>query len=86
MPIAMTDAFADCQDSQPLAPDDPRFELSGATVRRLMRQRGLTIRALAATHKITMKRIREVRADGVRGFQANEWHWILTNRWLDAPQ
>lgn len=52
-------------------------------VRRLMRKRGVTIRALAAKHGLTLKRVREVRANGVRGFLANEWHYLITGQWLD---
>jgi hypothetical protein len=49
------------------------YRLSGAMVRRLMRKHGVTIRALAAKHGILLKRVREVRATGARGFLANEW-------------
>lgn len=60
--------------------------LPGAMVRLLMRKRGITIRDLAAKFKITMKRVREVRASGVRGFAANEWHYMITGAWLDLPR
>lgn len=61
------------------------YRLPGAMVRRLMRKHGITIRALAIKHGITMKRVREVRANGVRGFHANEWHYLVTGYWLDQP-
>jgi hypothetical protein len=64
-------------------PTNPNYSLPGAMVRRLMRARNLTIRALATKHNITMKRVREVRAYGVRGFLANEWHYLITDQWLD---
>jgi hypothetical protein len=64
-------------------PFNPDYKLPGAMVRRLMRKRGMTIRALAAKHGLTMKRVREVRANGVRGFLANEWHYLITGQWLD---
>jgi hypothetical protein len=41
--------------------------LSGSTIVRLMRQRRVTIRALAARMNITIKRVRAVRSEGVRG-------------------
>lgn len=64
-------------------PNNPDYRLPGAMVRRLMRKHGVTIRALATKHDITMKRVREVRAAGVRGFLANEWHYLITGQWLD---
>lgn len=41
--------------------------LSGSTIARLMRQRRVTIRALAARMNITIKRVRHVRTHGVGG-------------------
>jgi len=41
--------------------------LSGQEICWLMRRHKLTIRALAARMNITLKRIRQVRTDGVRG-------------------
>lgn len=64
-------------------PFNPNYKLPGAMVRRLMRNRGVTIRALASQHGLTLKRVREVRADGVQGFLANEWHYLITGQWLD---
>ena len=64
-------------------PFNPDYRLPGAMVCRLMRKHGVTIRALAAKHNITMKRVREVRVSGVRGFLANEWHYLITGQWLD---
>lgn len=61
----------------------PDYSLPGAMIRRLMRKHGVTIRALAIKYNITMKRVREVRSDGVRGFYANEWHFLITGVWLD---
>lgn len=63
----------------------PNYRLSGPMVRRLMRRHGVTIRSLAQQYNITMKRVREVRNEGVRGFAANEWHFIITGAWLDMP-
>lgn len=62
---------------------NPNYRLPGAMVRRLMRKHSVTIRALATKHNITMTRVREVRANGVRGFLANEWHYLITGQWLD---
>lgn len=61
----------------------PDYNLPGAMVRRLMRSRGITIRALANRHGLTLARVREVRAHGVRGFLASEWHFMITGAWLD---
>lgn len=61
----------------------PSYRLSGRMVRRLMRKHGHTIRSLANRFKVTMKRVREVREDGARGFAAVEWHFLLTGIWLD---
>jgi hypothetical protein len=61
----------------------PDYKLTGAMVCRLMRKHGVTIRGLAQKFNITMKRVREVRAEGARGFAANEWHFLLTGEWLD---
>lgn len=63
----------------------PDYRLPGAMVCRLMRKRGITIRALAQKWNITMTRVREVRMHGVRGFAANEWHYMITGAWLDGP-
>ena len=60
------------------------YKIPGAMIRRLMRKRGITIKAFAQTHNITMKRVREVRESGVQGFLANEWHFLITGAWLDG--
>jgi hypothetical protein len=57
--------------------------LSGMAVARLMRRHKKTIRGLAQTHQLTMKRVREVRSEGVRGFAALEWVWLITGQWPD---
>lgn len=62
----------------------PDYKLPGAMVRRLMRKHGVTIRSVAEKYNITMKRVREVRANGVRGFAASEWHYMITGAWLDG--
>lgn len=59
------------------------LRISGPMIRRLMRNRKLTIRALAEKHSLTMKRVREVRTNGVQGFAASEWHYLITGSWLD---
>lgn len=64
-------------------PANPNYRLPGTMVRRLMRKHSVTIRALATRHDLTLKRVREVRANGVCGFAANEWHYLVTGRWLD---
>lgn len=62
----------------------PDYKLPCAMVRRLMRHHKVTIRSLAQSFNITMKRIREVRGCGVRGFAASEWHYMITGVWLDG--
>lgn len=61
----------------------PDYILSGPMVRHLMRKHGVTIRGLAQKFNITMTRVREVRANGVRGFAASEWHFLIAGCWLD---
>lgn len=61
----------------------PDYKLPGEMVRHLMRRHGVTIRGLAEKFHITQKRVREVRAAGVCGFLANEWHYLITGQWLD---
>lgn len=61
------------------------YRLPGSMVRRLMRNRGITIRALARRWNVTMKRVRQVRKLGVRGFAANERQYMITGAWLDGP-
>lgn len=60
------------------------YKLPGAMVRRLMRKHKVTIRSLAKSFNITIKRVREVRDSGVRGFAASEWHAMITGYWLDG--
>jgi hypothetical protein len=62
----------------------PDYKLPGSMVRRLMRKHGVTIRTIAQKYHITMKRVREVRQDGARGFAASEWHFMITGVWLDG--
>jgi len=64
-------------------PTNPNYKLPGAMVRRLMRKHGVTIRALAGKHNLTLKHVREVRRNGVCGFLANEWHYLITGQWFD---
>lgn len=62
--------------------DGTPLELTGADVRSLMRKHGWTIRGIAEKFGLTQKRVREVRASGVTGFLADEWHYMVTGRWL----
>lgn len=55
--------------------------LEGSAVVGLMRKHKLTMRELKAKHCISLKRIREVRANGVHGFFAQEWIWLITGHW-----
>ena len=51
--------------------------LDGAQIRRLMRRHGVTIRGLAATMNITLRRIRHVRRHGVTGS-----HYVMD--WMEG--
>lgn len=65
-------------------PGIPDYRLPATMVRRLMRKHDVTIRSLATKFNITMKRVREVRSAGARGFAASEWHYMITGVWLDG--
>lgn len=47
----------------------------------MMRKQKVTIAALAAKFNLTQKRVREVRAQGVTGFLAQEWTFMITGQW-----
>jgi hypothetical protein len=54
--------------------------LSGSAITRLMRVHKLTIRSLAKRMNITMKRVREVRAQGVTGAcMCRDWYEAIIN-------
>jgi L-ascorbate metabolism protein UlaG (beta-lactamase superfamily) len=53
--------------------------LTAASIRQLMRRHRKTIRGVARTWGLTQKRVREVRAHGVRGTDyVMDWMQILT--------
>ena len=58
---------------------DARFDhkLAGAAIKRMMRRRRVTIKALAFQMQITQKRVREARAEGVRGE-------LIVQDWLEG--
>ena len=59
-------------------------QITGEEIRKLMRNYRWTIRSLATTYKITMKRVREVREQGVRGRVATlEWMQMIAGVWID---
>lgn len=62
----------------------PHSCLTAAMICRLMRKHHITIQTLSERFQITKKRIREVRARGVTGFLASEWHYMITGVWLDG--
>lgn len=64
---------------------DRHHTLSGAMVRRLMRQHRVTIAGLSIKYQITRKRVREVRATGVTGLLADEWCYLITGSWPSEP-
>ena len=51
--------------------------ISGPLIRYFMKRQGVTIRDLAARMQITQKRVRQVRAEGVRDD-------LFVRDWLDA--
>lgn len=61
------------------------YRLPGAMVRRLMRRHRVTIKAIAERFNITQKRVREVRSNGVVGFLAREWTYMITGEWPPEP-
>ena len=59
-------------------------QITSEEIKKLMRAHGWTIRSLATTYKITMKRVREVREQGVRGRVATlEWMQMIAGVWID---
>lgn len=54
-----------------------RVHLTGPTIVRMMRKHRRTIRGLAASMRVTQKRVREVRAQGSS-------EWIAVWDWLEA--
>lgn len=60
--------------------------LTGPTIVRMMRKHRCTIRGLAASMRITQKRVRQVRAKGMHGW-AGVWDWLETitqEPWTEA--
>lgn len=60
------------------------MKLTGNMVKRLMRRHKVTMREIKAKFQITLKRIREVRANGVEDFLAAEWIFIITGKWPET--
>lgn len=60
------------------------LQLTGTQLCLLMRQHKRTIAQLARDNGITQARVRQVRAEGVSGFLASEWHYFVTGQWLDS--
>lgn len=58
-----------------------QFALSSQQVRQLMRRHKQTISGMAKAFALTQKRVREVREQGVCGFIAEEWHFLITGSW-----
>lgn len=54
------------------------FAFSGREICSLMRSNGVTIKALSQKTGITMRRIREIRTDGVSGHAACDWYEAIT--------
>lgn len=65
--------------NQMLQQNQPR--LTGSQIRTLMRRHGKTIRGLAISMQISMKRVREVRQHGVAG-ELSVWEWT---HWATTP-
>jgi len=60
------------------------IKLSGKTITYLMRHHKVTMRDIKSRFGINLKRIREVRLNGVTGFCAEEWVFIITGAWPDG--
>ena len=59
-------------------------QITGEEIKKFMRDYRWTIRSLATTYGITMKRVREVREQGLRGRVATlEWMRMITGVWID---
>ena len=59
-------------------------QITSEEIKKLMRAHGWTIRNLATTYGITMKRVREVRNQGVHGrVPTLEWMRMITGVWID---
>lgn len=58
-----------------------RLRFTGKKVQSLMRVHHVTLHELARRQRVTLKRVREVRAKGVAGFMADEYHFAITGRW-----
>ena len=59
------------------------MSLTGSMIVKLMRQHKITMREIKDANGITLKRIREVREKGVKGFAAEEWFKLITGKWPD---
>jgi hypothetical protein len=59
------------------------YKLSGHMICRLMRKHKVTIGGISTKFQIPKTRVREIRTKGCDGFLANDWHRLITGRWLD---
>lgn len=57
------------------------MDINGNTIKFLMRKHKVTIRGLAKKYGLTMKRVREVREQGVKGFSGDEWFMLIGGKW-----
>lgn len=64
-------------------PSTSTSHISGPALRDLMAAHAVTPRELAARHRITQKRVREVLRAGVRGFLAVEWYFLVVGVWVE---
>lgn len=62
-------------------PSQYQLTLTGSMIVGLMRRNKVKMRDLKAKYGVTLKRIREVREKGVRGFAAAEWTMLITGKW-----
>lgn len=62
------------------------MKLTGNGVIRLMRKHRITMRDIKERHQVTLKRIREVRQNGVEGFLAAEWIFMIAGTWPSQPE
>lgn len=59
--------------------------LSPSQIVGLMRKHKVKMRDMKAKYGITLKRIREVRKQGLMGFAAEEWTYLITGQWPVTP-
>lgn len=60
---------------------DRELTLTGSMIVGLMMRCKVKMRDIKTKHGITLKKIREIREKGTKGFHAEEWVFIITGKW-----